>query len=596
MQNTIYSLEDLFTINIFRIPQYQRAYSWDKEPHLSAFLDDLRQQVTTQKKSPKKQYFLGTFLLHEEDIGKGKMVTNVVDGQQRLTTSVIFIATALLLHEENKTIFGTARVEPLRRHFVLDSDDDRQKFCTITEDDPFFRSEILGIAADECKVDSPSSRRMKAAVNYFKSQIALDEWKPLVNVLRTAKVMVYAVDSAEDATQIFELQNDRGKSLTNLEALKSFLMHCIYLHSPVNADDRLAALHTQFSKIFRTVEALAEWKRTPSEDRMLANHCAAFLKWSDAEYSDPKRLVKSHIKKMNEGGIIAWVEGFVGSLVDTYKTIEYLFSKRNEFPEFSDLLLLNRMGSFWPLILKAWRHDVSVEKINFRKACRLLEVFTFRGYAVANLRSDSGLSTLYTRARDFSGNFEGLFTQLCVLCHENNLEARFILGLDNANLYKASGHDALYLLWRYENHLRSQPGRKQPLLSWQDFVEPRDYAAKFSLEHVAAQENLMSATEVSWDGAEPRPFHQVALHRLGNLVIDSISPNASKGKKDFSDKLKSLSEHSIYLSQGELLSFLKDRESLSWDMDSIKARHDHLTAFARKMWAPSTWHNPAEIA
>ena len=39
--------------------------------------------------------------------------------------------------------------------------------------------------------------------------------------------MVYAVGSAEDATQIFELQNDRGKRLTSLEALKSFLMHCI---------------------------------------------------------------------------------------------------------------------------------------------------------------------------------------------------------------------------------------------------------------------------------------------------------------------------------------------------------------------------------
>jgi len=73
-------------------------------------------------------------------------------------------------------------------------------------------------------------------------------------------------------------------------------------------------------------------------------------------------------------------------------------------------------------------------------------------------------------------------------------------------------------------------------------------------------------------------------------VIDSISSNASKGKKDFHLKLKSLSENSIYLSQGELIGFLKDREELVWDVNAIFARHEHLTAFARKKWNPSTWH------
>ncbi len=591
IQNTIYSLENLFAVNTFLIPQYQRAYSWEADPQLEAFLEDLRQQVSTQKTSPTKQYFLGTFLLHEEDAGAGRgVVVNIVDGQQRMTTSVIFIATALALHGKGKISFKDEKASLLKRNFVYDDEAECQKYHTILEDDPFFQSEILCFSAGTCEQDSPSSRRLKKAADYFANHVASAEWEALIYALKTAKVMVYAVDSAEDATQIFELQNDRGKSLTNLEALKSFLMHSIYIHSTSRADDHLSALQTRFSKIFRTVEALAEWNRTPDEDQLLANHCAAFLAWVEKEHNNPKRLVKATIKAMKGTDVIPWIGKFVGSLVESYRTIEELFTRRDELSEFSELLLLGRMAPFWPLILKTWRHDKTLDKRHFRKTCRLLEVFTFRGYAVANLRTDTSRSTFLKEARDFDGGFEVLFTKLMEMSDWHNLEDRFVAGLDNANFYNEEEGDARYLLWRYENYLREKTGQIQPLLSWRDFVEPRDYAAKFSVEHIAAQHNPIAETVVSWSEGNPQDFSAAALHRLGNLVIDSVSPNASKGKKDFAGKLRSLSENSIYLSQGELIHFLEDPEELVWDVEAIRARHKHLMDFAQKMWNPKTWN------
>lgn len=594
MENTIHSLENLFTISTFRIPQYQRAYSWEQEPHLESFLEDLRQQVSTQKKSPNKHYFLGTFLLHEEEIRPGKRVINIVDGQQRITTAVIFIAVGLALHASKKISFKDEKQAALlRRIFIKDDITELQKFSTIQEDEPFFQSSILGISVATCKLDSPSSRRLKSAADYFTKQVAPDEWDSLIDALKTAKVMIYAVNSAEDATQIFELQNDRGKTLTSLEALKSFLMHCIYLHSPVSAHDRLTALQTQFAKIFRTVESLADVNRTPDEDQLLANHCTAFLEWSAKEYNNPKQLVKATIKTMNGTGVIEWIEKFVGSLLESFQTIIELFAMRDVIPEFTELLLLGRMGSYWPLILKTWRYDQSPEKKDFRKMCRLLEVFTFRGYALSNLRGDTSLYIFQTTARDFIGGFATLFDQLSNMSNLHNLENRFTVALDNADFFNDEGRDALYLLWRYENHLRGQPGQIQPLLSWRDFVEPRSFAAKLSVEHISARGNPIAKTVVDWDGAEPQQFDLVALNRLGNLVIDSISPNSSKGTKCFSGKLTSLSEKSIYLSQGELIQFLKNREDLVWDVEAIRARQKHLIEFARKTWNPRTWHaNP----
>ncbi|MGD9851207.1 MAG: DUF262 domain-containing protein [Nitrospirales bacterium] len=590
IQNTIYTLETLFAVNTFRVPQYQRAYSWEDDPQLEAFLEDLRQQVSSHRKSPTKQYFLGTFLLHEEDIGGGRIVVNIVDGQQRMTTSIVFIATALALHSKGKIFFNDEKAPLLKRHFIYDEEQECQKFHTIQEDDPFFQSEILGISAAGCQQDSPSSRRLKSAANYFTTQVAPEEWELLIKALKTARVMVYAVESAEDATQIFELQNDRGKPLTNLEALKSFLMHCIYLHSLSRADDYLSSLQTQFSKIFRTIEALAECTRTPDEDQLLSNHCAAFLKWTEKEYNKPKHLVKATIKAMDGTSVIPWIQFFVNKLKESYKTIEELFDRRDELLEFSELLILGRMGPIWPLILKTWHYDKTKEKGHFRKTCRLLEVFTFRGYAIANLRADTNVSTFHTEARNFDGAFEGLFNRLSEMSYGHNLEERFVAGLDNATFYDEEQSDARYLLWRYENHLREQTGKIQPLLSWKDFVEPRKYAAKFSVEHIAAQNNPMTEKVVRWSENDPQLFKTVALNRLGNLVIDSVSPNASKGRKDFAGKLKSLSENSIYLSQGELIGFLKNPDALVWDVDAVRLRHNHLLTFAQKMWSPKTWH------
>lgn len=594
MQNTIHSLADLFLVNRFRIPQYQRAYSWEADPHLESFLEDLRQQAATLKKSPNKHYFFGTFLLHEEDSGSGKKIVNVVDGQQRMTTSVVFVATALSLNKKGVITLPPEMAAELQHGFICDGITKARKFRTIDEDEPFFQSSILGLASGSPSQDSPSARRLQAAADYFAGKVRADEWETILPALTTANVMVYAVHSAEDATQIFELQNDRGKRLTSLEALKSFLMHCIYLHSPQQADDRLGAIQTQFSRIFRTIERLAELSRAPEEDQLLANHCAAYLRWSEKEYNNPKQLVKATIKeKHGAEAVIAWIETFVSDLVESYRTIEDLFKKRDSLPALSELLVLNRMGSFWPIVLKAWRYDTSQSKVEFLKTCRLLEVFAFRGYAVANLRADTNLSPLQIAARDFVGDFGKLHDQLAGLCRGHDLDNRFHAGLDNLNFYQSEGKDAHYLLWRYENHLRKQPGCSHPLLSWREFVEPRTYAAKFSVEHIAAQSNAIASTMVKWvETEEPKPFEEVAMNRLGNLVIDTIGANSSKGAKDFADKLVSLSERSIFLSQGELIGFVKDRSSPVWDLFAVRARHARLVDFAKKEWDPDTWHTP----
>ena len=73
----------------FRIPPYQRAYAWETEKdrrQVCQILDDLKEHPQTG--SERKSYFLGHFLFEREKAEGNEFF--VIDGQQRLTTVVIF--------------------------------------------------------------------------------------------------------------------------------------------------------------------------------------------------------------------------------------------------------------------------------------------------------------------------------------------------------------------------------------------------------------------------------------------------------------------------------------------------------------------------
>lgn len=70
----------------FRIPDYQRPYSWQVE-HAEELFDDLWTFRDQEDKS--EEYFLGSIVLIKDDASNQ---ADLVDGQQRLTTLTILLA------------------------------------------------------------------------------------------------------------------------------------------------------------------------------------------------------------------------------------------------------------------------------------------------------------------------------------------------------------------------------------------------------------------------------------------------------------------------------------------------------------------------
>ena len=80
------TLQELFRKpDKFIIPSYQRAYAW---------VDKQREQFIKDLQETTCGYYLGHYLFEEDATNK---VKNVIDGQQRLTTVVIFMS---CLHHE----------------------------------------------------------------------------------------------------------------------------------------------------------------------------------------------------------------------------------------------------------------------------------------------------------------------------------------------------------------------------------------------------------------------------------------------------------------------------------------------------------------
>ena len=105
------TIDELLAKRLFRIPDYQRAYSWNKRQR-----DDLFNDIRKLRESndPERTHFLATIVLmktsEREEVGPDEFVVfDIVDGQQRLTTLVILlkaITKQLLVGNDDEHRYG----------------------------------------------------------------------------------------------------------------------------------------------------------------------------------------------------------------------------------------------------------------------------------------------------------------------------------------------------------------------------------------------------------------------------------------------------------------------------------------------------------
>lgn len=282
MDNVV-PLDDLFRKRLFRVPDYQRGYSWEDQ-QVEEFLEDL------ELLGPKRHHYTGTIVLHGSESearpmdqdGNTYISAQVVDGQQRLTTIVLLMDAI----QRELSVFSDAAQslsEGIKKNFVstIGSNGLPLHKLTLNHDtDHYFKSSII---AERPGVEGPqiaSERRLAAAKRLIATYLTThldttdqdgEQWLRTLyaKVATQLKFTLYEVEDDAEVGIIFEVMNDRGKPLTDLEKVKNFLLHTSIA---INIDNELAkAVNGAWAEILRQLMA-ANLVSGADEDRLLRAH------------------------------------------------------------------------------------------------------------------------------------------------------------------------------------------------------------------------------------------------------------------------------------------------------------------------------------
>ena len=192
---------------LLEVPFYQRSYVWDEE-QWDRFLADM--EFVTKTKKP---YFLGSIIFKNgptpntwDNFSDCKIV---IDGQQRLTTLIIFFK-VLCLKTNANGLFN--------REFRLE--DDTIVLRHGRNDVAAFEKVMNQTEATEIKNETPASHII-SAFNYFLKH--MDPGKIDRKVIKQ-NVQFVCIDllDGEDEQQVFDTINSLGVRLTTAELLKNY--------------------------------------------------------------------------------------------------------------------------------------------------------------------------------------------------------------------------------------------------------------------------------------------------------------------------------------------------------------------------------------
>lgn len=155
--------------NQLKIPDYQRPYTWKKST-----ADTLFNDIYSAMKE-NKDYRLGSLILHKDENG----FYNIVDGQQRLTTTALILKA---LDDESK--------------FLLENEVKAVSFKNIAENYKAIKSRVQALSDSE-----------------------KEEYR---DYIKKCSFAIIITDKQEEAFQFFDSQNTRGKSLKPHDLLKAY--------------------------------------------------------------------------------------------------------------------------------------------------------------------------------------------------------------------------------------------------------------------------------------------------------------------------------------------------------------------------------------
>lgn len=532
------NIQQLFiSSEIIRIPAYQRAYSWEKK-QCSQFLEDLLEQKG-------KKYYLGQFLFEKD----GNTLF-IIDGQQRLTTTILFLSAIAKIKNQKGE-----KIDSIRETYLTDV------FKTIDDDQVIFKKvtqKHLVSAIDD--TETISQKRIIEAFNFFETELSKldnESLNLIQKTLENAVISTFYITNKVEATQVFEYQNNRGKELSKFEVIKAYLMHQIYIQSTDNnqANNDIAEIQSIISKTYRYFEAVEGYF---TENELLDNYCNLFFNIGGNIEAIKEKLNKEENKTQ-------WIKLFFENFVELSHSAKSIVSNKNQ----SDITNLFFVGNEanWKLVLLTIFYKGEVTGDTFKKILKLLEVLCFK-LKLGDYRTDylPHYSKHYFNPK-VAYNIDNLYQDI-----KNVTESGFKWYWNDGDRFKNiitnyfdnekwhyNRNIIKFVLWQYENSLRLKKSSGALL--------DKDLYNSYTIEHIKPQNPT--------DEEYSEDFRKNFLQLAGNLALLTQSQNSKFGNKTF-DKKSELFQDTA------LSSYTEIRKKTQWTETEITERHKHISDFAKE--------------
>lgn len=330
---------------LFRMPVYQRPYSWTPE-ETEALLNDLIGAMEDET-SAAEPYFLGSIVLIARPNSREH---EVIDGQQRLTTlTMLFCVLRELTDDDDKRNSLDDRIR--ERRDVFAGRRDRFRLEIRGRDQDFFHDNVQEsrrlvdfLARCETRPPDTDSRRLifESARFLYNQLSELDsESRDALSqfVITRCYLVVVSAYNRDSAHRIFSVLNARGRDLTPTDILKSDVIGEIpigradfYAELWEDTEDELGRerfrelfahifviqtgnrFHKELAKAFKE-QALVEVNGTAFVDDVLIPYTEAFRVVTSAEY-ESLALARGilHVPRGNHAKHINRMLGHLGRL------------------------------------------------------------------------------------------------------------------------------------------------------------------------------------------------------------------------------------------------------------------------------------------
>ena len=557
MKTESHSINDVLAKNAtsFFIPPFQRAYAWGR-PEIERYFSDVSRIIESElneTQTDKLEHFFGTVVIKEERSGFANKSV-VVDGQQRLTTTLIFL---IALRDSELDV---TKQEFITQNYLTNNSStfqDKIKLKQVTKDWNAY-SALVNKSNPKPGVITNAYDLLKRFIQEKRKLNPEIQFEHYITAIQRINVAVIFLDErphkGEDPQIIFETLNSLGKPLTLSDLVRNFVL--LNMESNKQSDiyekkwhpEIEEILHENTSKFFRDY---LQYK-TASSLKVVSDNNTKEL------YHIFKEFVANNFSNHND---------FINDIVPFVKCYKWIvtevvndhISPNSKIDKEIKELVRNifhdiKSEAFKPFVLGLFEYHQNLKKDKylsdevFITTLKAIRTYLIRRRIIGLAQGENKNIVLLSRkidsiAKENISMYELLSNLFYRLRIPNNNEMK--TALLSLNFYQELKQYSKFILGKIEEN-----NTKVSV----DFRNP-----KITIEHIMPQtldESWKTELGINYDEVYKR-----YLHNIGNLILTEF--NSEIGNKTFEDKKRKLETSSLFYRLNVI-------QKNTWNEQSIK--------------------------